>query len=147
MRMLVVLLLLLVQTVAWADNLLMVRSRQPFAETMLALQGAIRNQGYTVSRVQRVDIGLTRSGFETDKYRVVFFAKPDELRRLTAEYAEIIPYVPLKIALFAEGEETIAVAADPELLIDMYEQPALHKVFARWSTDMRAIFEQVRLAE
>ena len=43
---------------------------------MAVLQHAIGTQGYTLSRVQRVDIGLTESGFKTDKYRVVFFGKP-----------------------------------------------------------------------
>ncbi|HEY9149909.1 MAG TPA: DUF302 domain-containing protein, partial [Gammaproteobacteria bacterium] len=49
-----------------AEGLLMVRSAQSFPEAMLTLQGAIELQGYTLSRVQRVDIGLTASGFTTD---------------------------------------------------------------------------------
>ncbi len=74
------LLLLLVCTLsvgAQAEDMLMVRSRALFEESMSALQEAISAQGYTLSRVQRVDIGLSESGFKTDKYRAVFFGKPD----------------------------------------------------------------------
>ncbi len=58
---------------AEAQQLIMTRSLNTFPETMLNLQEAIADQGYTISRVQRVDIGLTKMGYETDKYRVVFF--------------------------------------------------------------------------
>ena len=47
---------------------------------MLALQESIRDHGYIVSRVQRVDIGLTGMGYKTDKYRIVFAGKAEEIR-------------------------------------------------------------------
>ena len=84
------------------DRLLMMRSSQSFPETMLALQRTLGEYGYTISRVQRVDIGLTSSGFETDKYRIVFFGKPEEVRQLSEKHPQLIPYLPLKITLFAE---------------------------------------------
>ncbi|MDH5784062.1 MAG: DUF302 domain-containing protein, partial [Chromatiales bacterium] len=98
------------------DQLLMMRSAQSFPETMLALQKSIGEYGYTVSRVQRVDIGLTSSGFATDKYRIVFFGKPEEVRHLTARYPQLIPYLPLKITLFAEQDETVLTTFDPTML-------------------------------
>jgi len=66
--------LLLAALLAWAalpaaaDELTMVRSVQPFPEAMLTLQEAIKAQGYTITRVQRVDVGLTRMGYKTDLY-------------------------------------------------------------------------------
>ncbi|TNF36181.1 MAG: DUF302 domain-containing protein, partial [Gammaproteobacteria bacterium] len=102
------------------EQLIMIRSQQPFPETMASLQLAITNQGYTISRVQRVDIGLTSSGYKTDKYRVVFFGKPEEIRTLRTQHPELIPYLPLKIAIFAEGEETILVASNPIAFAQLY---------------------------
>jgi len=58
-----------------AEDLLMVRSAQPFPETMLSLEESIKDHGYIVTRVQRVDVGLKKFGFKTDKYRIVFFGK------------------------------------------------------------------------
>ena len=132
---------------AQAEDMLMVRSHALFEESMSALQEAISAQGYTLSRVQRVDIGLSESGFKTDKYRAVFFGKPEEIRALSARYPELIPYMPLQIVIFAEGDETLLVAANPLYLRADYADAELGVVFARWEQDMRTIMEQVRKAE
>ncbi|WJW75584.1 DUF302 domain-containing protein [Thiohalobacter sp. IOR34] len=129
-----------------ADSLLMIRSPQPFAETMLALQDAIREQGFKVSRVQRVDVGLTAMGFKTDKYRVVFFGRPEQVRRLSHEHPELVPYLPLKIAIFAERDDTLLVAANPRELGRFYHSEVLQPVFEEWAEQMQAIFDKVRQA-
>jgi len=126
-----------------ADNLLMARTSLSFPEAMLKLQDSIRNHGYTVSRVQRVDIGLTKSGYTTDKYRVVFFGKADLVKRLSDEYPQLIPYLPFKIAIFAEGEETLIVAANPRELTDK-TYPELAPVMRKVEKDMLDIFQAMR---
>ncbi len=126
-----------------ADNLLMARTSLSFPEAMLKLQDSIRNHGYTVSRVQRVDIGLTKSGYTTDKYRVVFFGKADLVKRLSDEYPQLIPYLPFKIAIFAEGEETLIVAANPRELTDK-TYPELKPVMRKVEKDMLDIFQIMR---
>ena len=70
------------QASLYADELIMARSTEDFPETMLMLQNVIKKQGYIPSRVPRVDIGLTKSGYKTDKYRVVFFGKADEIKKI-----------------------------------------------------------------
>jgi len=78
-------LLLLLPLVATADDeLLMARSQLAFPEAMQQLQESIKGYGYTVSRVQRVDVGLTTMGYQTDKYRVVFFAKYPQMKEMAA---------------------------------------------------------------
>lgn len=126
------------------DRLLMMRSLQGFPETMLALQGAIVAHGYTVARVQRVDIGLTGSGFATDKYRIVFFGKPEEIRRLSARHPQLIPYLPLKITLFAEQEETLLTTFDPELLTTLATDEEFRQQAMQWRRDIIAIFDALR---
>jgi uncharacterized protein (DUF302 family) len=93
----------------------MVRSLQPFPEAMLTLQESIRDHGYTISRVQRVDIGLTGMGNKTDKYRIVFFGKVDEVRGLTGKAPQMIPYLPFKISIFAKGGQTILITSNSKL--------------------------------
>ena len=129
------------------QDLLMVRSEQAFPEAMATLQNAIRDHGYTVSRVQRVDIGLTKSGFQTDKYRVVFFGKKAEIDRLTAAHQELIPYLPLQVAIFAEQQQTLLVAPDPTRLVAFFPGTDLESVFGRWQADLHSIFDTVRKAE
>jgi uncharacterized protein (DUF302 family) len=129
------------------EELIMVRSEQGFPETMSTLQAAIKQQGYTTSRVQRVDIGLTASGYKTDKYRVVFFGKADEMHRLIETHPEFIPYLPLKIAIFAEGPETILITSNPLAFIDLYPSDDMEKIFRQWKKDVVQILKSVQFPD
>ena len=147
MKKLLTLWLLLVSPVLFAEDLFMARSQLSFPEAMSELQQAVRENGYTVSRVQRVDIGLTKMGYKTDKYRVVFFGDLDELHTITDQYPDLVPYLPLKIAIFAENGETILLASSFRHLRPFYQDPALQARFDHWEKTIRAILDQVRLAE
>ncbi|MEJ2060922.1 MAG: DUF302 domain-containing protein [Gammaproteobacteria bacterium] len=140
-------LLVLTASSACAEDLLMVRSQLPFPEAMATLQESIDAHGYKVARVQRVDIGLKGQGFKTDKYRVVFFGKPKEIDTLAKEYPKLIPYLPPKIAIFAENGQTILVTSNPALFKRFYPDPKLAAHFDRWARDFRAILDDVRKAQ
>ncbi len=148
-RLLCLLLLLISSAVVWAedDELLMVRSSLEFPEAMAALQEAVTEHGYTISRVQRVDIGLTAMGYKTDKYRVVFIGKHEQQKLIMQKHPELIPYLPIKVAIFAEGDDTLLIAANPVLLSEFYPDPSLEKYFRRCESDMRSILVKVQEAE
>ena len=143
LRMLALLVLIGLGASAAADELLMVRVTRPFPEAMNNLQETIRAKGYVVSRVQRVDVGLTASGFPTAEYRLVFLGKQAEIRELSAAYPELIPYLPLTIVVFAEGDDTLVLTTDPLKLGEFFNKPELLKRFAVWEKDVRAIFDEV----
>jgi uncharacterized protein (DUF302 family) len=147
MKSLIAALLLLFTAVAPAQDLYMVRSSLSFPEAMAVLQQAIQESGYKVSRVQRVDIGLTKSGFTTDRYRIVFFGRLQDVRDISDRYPELIPFLPLKIAIFAENDDTLLVSSSFEHLRPFYESPTLRARFDRWETDVRNILERVRNAD
>ena len=138
---------LLIPCLVWAQDLYMIRSSQAFPEAMTTLQEAVKAQGYTVSRVQRVDIGLTASGYQTDKYRVVFFGKLSAISDLSASQPALAAYLPLKIAIFAEGEETILLASGFRHLRPTFTDPGLVARFDRWEEDIQAILERVRITQ
>lgn len=137
-------LLLTLAPAAGAAELLMARSMQAFPEAMLTLQDALNQHGYTISRVQRVDLGLKKAGFKTAKYRVVFFGKPKQIDRLASRYPDLIPYLPLKIAIFAERNNTLVVASNPMELATFFHHPKLKPVFKRWTHDLQAVFDEMR---
>ena len=132
---------------AAAADLIMVRSQQKFPEAMLTLQGSVKEHGYAVTRVQRIDIGLTGMGYKTDKYRVVFVGKPDEIHYLTNKYPILIPYMPPKLSIFAEGEDTVLVTANPSLYADMIDDEKDKLIFQRWESDIHSVFDDIRSAE
>jgi uncharacterized protein (DUF302 family) len=145
-KLLLAMLCLLFSLPGQASGLVMIRSLQPFPETMSFLQAAIRKHGYTVSRVQRVDVGLSQAGFKTDKYRVVFYGRLDEIRDLTRRYPELASVLPLKISIFAEGDNTLLVATEPDSLPAFLEHADLAEMLQRWSHDLHAIMEDVRIS-
>jgi len=130
---------------SYATDLYMSRSPASFPETMLKLQDSIKSHGYTVSRVQRVDIGLTASGYKTDKYRVVFYGKADEVAKISKKYPFMIPHLPLKIAIFAEGEETLLVSTST-LLLDEKSSPQLKPILQQWESDLAKIMAEMRVS-
>jgi len=142
-QLLILALAYLISSQSYATDLHMARSSASFPETMLKLQETIKNMGYKVSRVQRVDIGLTSSGYKTDKYRVVFYGKADEVAEISQKYPFMIPYLPLQIAIFAEGEETLLTSPNP-LLFDEKSAPELKPVLQQWETDLAKIMAEMR---
>ena len=137
---------LLLPALLVAEEMIMIRSVLPFPEAMLALQESIAAHGYTVSRVQRIDVGLTGMGYRTDKYRVVFAGKIDEIRQLTALSPELTPYLPPKVSIFAEGEQTILVTINPKIYADIAGDAVDPVIFDRWESDLRSIFYDVSTA-
>lgn len=138
--------LALQSTAAHGDQMLIIRSGQDFEGAMLTLQGAIAAQGYKLARVQRVDVGLEARGYKTDKYRVVFYGKADEIAALADKHPQLMPFLPLNIAIFAEGEQTLLATNRPSVLGEFFPAPELKPVFARWEKDLLEILEKVREA-
>lgn len=129
-----------------AEGLMMARTKQTFPEAMLNLQDAIRKLDYEISRVQRIDIGLTKSGYATDKYRIVFFGKKEEVALISKKFPHLIPYIPWKIAIFAEQQDTLLVAADPMQFSDKKYAEA-DKYLLKWKKDIENIMGVLRSSE
>ncbi len=132
---------------ARADQLLMVRTQQTFPEAMLTLQTSIREHGYQVTRVQRIDIGLTGMGYKTDKYRIVFVGKPKEIQYLVDKYPMLAAYMPPQISIFAEHGETVLVTANPLIYAEMIDDEADKVLFKRWESDVYSVFDDIRNAD
>ena len=130
-----------------ASDLIMVRSQQKFPEAMLTLQTSVSEHGYKISRVQRIDIGLTGMGYKTDKYRVVFVGKTDEFQYLINKYPTLAAYMPPKVSIFAEGDYTMLVTANPAIFASMVSDEKDKSLFRRWESDIYSVFSDVRNAE
>lgn len=126
-----------------AEKTLMTRMNQEFDIASEELVTKLEEYGYSVAHIQRCDGGLTDFGYKTDLYRVVFFGKIEEVRNLSASYPQIVPYLPLKILMFAENEETVFVALNPDELGKFFKDKNLKIQFRRWTNDINAIFEEL----
>ena len=137
---------LLQPALACTEEIIMTRSVLAFPEAMLALQESIRAHGYTVSRVQRIDVGLTGMGYKTDKYRVVFAGKLEEIRQLTDKAPALTAYLPPKISIFAEGGQTLLVTLNPQIYAEIAGDAVDPIIFTHWESDLRSIFSDVNAA-
>ena len=126
------------------EPLLMVRSSKSFNATLDQLSAAITYNEYKVSRIQRVDVGLTKTGFKTGMYRIVFFGKTAEIDALADKHPELVPFIPLKIVIFEEGKETIMLALNPRQLRGLVPNKTLFPYFDRWEKDLRNILEAAK---
>ncbi|MDJ0880488.1 MAG: DUF302 domain-containing protein [Gammaproteobacteria bacterium] len=138
-----VLLLLFFPISSWAENMIMLRVHHSFDDTMIMLKDKLDEYGYKVAHIQKCDGGLTDSGYQTDMYKSIFYGKFEEMRQLTNSHPEIIPYVPLKIAVMKEKDTVVLVALNPETLSEFFPDKTLVTQFGRWASDIRAIFEEV----
>jgi len=137
---------LLLGAPAAADDLLMARVDKPFPEAMAILQSAISARGYKVTRLQQVNENLERRDYKSDMYRVVYFGKYEEVKRAAASHPELIPFLPLNITIFMEGEQTILVASHPRSLSRFFPDRSLRPLFERWERDIVSIMDEVREA-
>ena len=89
---------------------------------------------------------MTDFGYESDLYRVVFFGKIDEVQRISSDYPELVSYLPLKIAVIAEKDETLLTVLSPEALVPFFADEAIQIQLGRWQNDLNSIFDDVRRA-
>jgi len=130
---------------AAAENILMARSYEAADVVLEKTAKILEGHGYTVAHQQRCDGGLKGFGYETDAYRVLFYGKPEEVRHLRKTYPALIPYLPLKIAIYAEGDEALAISFNPEEYGQLFPRDeALQTQFSRWKSDLDSILAEIR---
>lgn len=134
----------LLATPSVADNLLMGRVPLSAEIVMAYAEASIESHGYLIAHRQTCDSGLGDVGYETDFYQVVFFGKPDEVRRISADYPELVSHLPLKLAVIAERDETLLTTLNPEALSSFFPDETVQIQLGRWHSDLVSIFDEVK---
>jgi uncharacterized protein (DUF302 family) len=135
---------LLVASVAAADNMLMGRVPLQAEVAFEYVKTSVEEHGYSIAHIQFCDGGMKDFGYESDFYRVIFFGKVDEVHRAVDGYPELVPYLPLKIAVIAEKDETLLTVLDPEALLPFFSDEQVQIQLGRWHSDLVSILEDVR---
>jgi uncharacterized protein (DUF302 family) len=138
-------LLILFFSNSFASNIFIARTNLGFPEAMSILQENIKKYNYKLSHVQRIDIGLTSLGYKTDKYRVVFYGRTAEYRKIIKATPKMIAFLPLKISIFAENNDTIITALNPQVFKAYVKDKQLKKIFDNYTNDLDKIFTNFRL--
>jgi uncharacterized protein (DUF302 family) len=144
MRALMAAVLLLSAALCSADNMIMARIPVPADIVFEYVNSSVEEHGYTVAHVQLCDGGMTDFGYKSDLYRVIFFGKVGEVRLISESYPELVAYLPLKIAVIAEADETLLTVLNPETLAPFFADQAVQTQLGRWRSDLVSILSDVR---
>ena len=112
-----------------------------YPEAMMFVQAQLHKRGYQVSRIQHVDKGLQSRGYESLRYRVVFFGRSQEVALIKTKHAALIPFFPLNITVFEKEDYTGVSAIDPMTIQRLYGPAILPEKFKEWSRDIHAIVQ------
>jgi len=142
-RLALAIILLFSFSASYAENMIMLRVNSSYDNVMIALKDKLVEYSYKVAHVQKCDGGLHSMGYKSDDYKVVFFGKLKEVRYLSKKYPQIIPFVPLKVAVIKEADSVVLVALNPSSLTSYFKEKELTTQFRRWENDIRAIFNEI----
>ncbi len=122
-----------------------VRIDDPYPEVIMRLQKMIVDKGYQFSRVQQIDYGLKKRGYDTLAYRILFFGKIEEIRILSALRPQLLPFLPLKIIVAEAEDHVMLMALNPAKLADFRQFSDLKHVFDIWSVDTMQILSDMKV--
>ena len=128
---------------AQADNIVMGRVALAADIVFAYAQSSIEEHGYRIAHIQTCDDGLGDVGYKSDFYRVLFFGKVEEVRRISARYPELVSYLPLKLAVIAERGETLLTILNPEALAPFFANEEVQIQLGRWHNDIVSILDDV----
>jgi len=135
--------LLYITSKASESEFITVHCKSSFPETMVHLQEVLLENGYHSLRVQRVDVGLRNHGYKSDKYQIVFFSKANEIETLKNIYPMLIPFLPHKITIYSDDNQTVINTISPNVLGRFFQEPEIREIFSRWDDDIRTIMNEV----
>lgn len=116
--------------------------RSDYPEVMLSLQMNIQAKGYTISRIQKVDMGMREAGYKLDEYRIVFFAKPTDIKVVLEDYPVFASFLPLSITIYKDGDMTRLVGMPFALAKAHASDHILKNMIVRWEKDTATIIHQ-----
>ncbi len=103
------------------NELLIERVNTKFSYTWLALDKTIKAHNYKPAYLQRCDFALNERHYKTDKYRILFFGKYDEMKSMSKKYPGLAVFFPLKITVMEEGKHTLIIATPPITLLPLVD--------------------------
>ena len=126
------------------NKILLVRTQHEFKSTLEIVKEVLKDNNFTVAHVQRCDGGLKGMGYHTDKYQIVFFGRKEEVAEISKSHIEFIPFLPLKLLIYAEGNESVISIINPEALGTMMKDKSLSTQLTRWKKEFMDILKQIQ---
>lgn len=122
-----------------AQGVFLTATKQSAYDTALDdLTIAITNHDYTLIKIQPVDLGLRKKGYESADYKVLFFGNSEQVRKVLTSNPEASVLLPLKIILYRKGNTVVASAPSLKMWKDVFGK-TLNGMINSWETDTQEI--------
>lgn len=138
--------LVLTTTAVANEDILTARTSAGFETTLEKAKLILEENQFTVAHIQRCDGGLRQMGYKTDNYKIIFFGRLDEVRAVTKAHPELLPFLPLKLAVFAENKETLLSTVNPNSVLAMMPElkEELQPLFNKWEQELRRVLSEFK---
>ena len=114
-----------------------------FNQTWYSLYNQVKKSGYQTTYLQRCDFALKQRKYESNKYRILFFGKYENMEYLSKKYPKIVPFLPLKVVVIEEKNQTLLLANMPNILLEIVRGGDVH-IINKWQKDMEDIFTKIQ---
>jgi uncharacterized protein (DUF302 family) len=138
---------LLITTNVFAGSVIMEKTQYDFSHTWLNLQKYTKKQGYNIGFKQRCDLGLKKMHYKSNKYRILFFGKYQEMKDITKRNPEITPHLPLAITSIESYDDknvTTLVSASPKEWLNLVKSKEDKAMINRWHLDILQIIKNTQ---
>jgi uncharacterized protein (DUF302 family) len=125
------------------DSFNVVRVNTNFNNTWQALNDKVDEYNYKTAYLQRCDFALNERDYKSDKYRILFFGEYKKMEYLSRKYSAIVPYLPLKVVVMAEGDNTIIINNPLQILLPTLEDKD-KEIINKWQQDLDKIFAEIK---
>jgi len=133
---------------AITNDMMMLRMHMKADMAIEYLKSALEQRGYAIAHTQKCDGGMHSFGYTTDFYRSIFFGKGAEAREISKAHPDFVSYIPLKMTVVAEREETVMSIVNPHVFDRFYSDDLMMlQYFKNWHHDILSIFSDLRAAE
>lgn len=137
------LLLLLSPTQASDSIIVMKKSIQDYANAMSDVQSSLEEKGFKVKFVQRVDIGLAKAGYHSDKYRIVFFMPKHGMAGVLSKRADLADMFPFKVTVYRENGKVYVFCVQTTSLLDSAVPTDIRALFQSWDKQIDGVVRNV----
>jgi len=113
-----------------------VESHNDFPDTMMRVQQELTKRGYEITRIQTLDLGLEKAGYDINKYRILFFGNALDFDIIQKRYPEYTVFLPLSISVYEDDGEIYLQSMPFSMMKKATRDREYLAMVNRWQSDV-----------
>lgn len=111
-------------------------SKNDFPETMMRVQQELNKKGYQMTRIQALDQGLAKAGYDIENYRIIFFGNSLDFDIVQQRNPELTVFLPLSVTVY-EDDGRVYIQSMPFSMAQKATQDREYlAMVTRWKQDV-----------